>query len=85
MSDHGYNAYTHGCRCTTCREAKAAYMREKRRKSRDLPRPAVDAETGRYVAPIDHHGTVHGYQQHCCRCLECTEARARVDNRRRAS
>ena len=78
MADHGYNAYTHGCRCEVCRAAKAAYMREKRaqakhvglvrlnlRKPGEYPRPTVAGIT---------HGTPHGYNDNGCRCLDCTLA-----------
>lgn len=81
VSDHGYAAYSHGCRCDTCRTAKADYMRAKRaqakhvglvrlnlRKVGEYPRPTVAGVT---------HGTAHAYKDNGCRCLPCTEA-ARV-------
>lgn len=81
MSDHGYGPYTHGCRCDVCREAKAAYMRAKRAEHRrEANGPLID-ESGRYVAPISTHGTISGYADYKCRCLECTAAKSRASSR----
>ena len=92
--EHGYGPYTNGCRCDVCKKAKADYMRERRAAARkiaqkhtrgsDGKRPtastawAVGAE--RYVAPIAKHGSRFGYEEHGCRCFDCTEARS-VDDR----
>ena len=100
MSTHGYGAYSKGCRCGVCRSAKAAYMRERRAAGRDAARAATDAatwsggaravaaETGarRYVSPVAQHGTRAGYEEHGCRCFDCTDAntRARAKERTRA-
>lgn len=79
--EHGYNAYSHGCRCSVCRAAKADYMREKRRAARRYAGPGVTAR-GRYVAPIENHGTTAGYVEHKCRCPECTAVEAAREQRR---
>ena len=81
---HGYGRYTNGCRCDVCTEAKAAYMRAKRSKSQQVPGGLIN-DKGRYVAPIDKHGTIHGYQQHACRCFDCTAAKSAATKRQYAA
>jgi hypothetical protein len=61
---HGYGAYTSGCRCDTCRDAKAAYMRG-RRDAAYLRGPAVVTD------PRVRHGTRSAYEERGCRCDEC--------------
>lgn len=80
---HGYVAYTHGCRCDTCRKAKADYMRARRAKGRALARHVQTKTRRRYVAPIEAHGTRYGYEERGCRCIDCTDARTAADTARR--
>ena len=61
---HGYGGYTSGCRCDTCRDAKADYMAG-RRASASLRAAAV-------ADPQLRHGTRHAYEERGCRCDECT-------------
>lgn len=75
MSTHGYGAYTRGCRCDVCRDAKADYMRERRAGAR---RAAHDHGPFHTATGITH-GTRHGYEEHGCRCLPCTDARVESD------
>ena len=96
MSDHDYSAYTHGCRCDVCRKAKADYMRERRAAARKVAQQHTRSATGnrptngtawapgatRYIAPIAKHGSRFGYEEHGCRCAECTEARLADDRAR---
>jgi hypothetical protein len=82
MSDHGYSRYTNdGCRCGTCRAAKAAYHRRARAEAARAARP------GRVIAGIKH-GTRHGYREKGCRCGDCVafmrETWRRWDRGRRA-
>lgn len=98
MDAHGYGLYTHGCRCDVCRKAKADYMRERRATARKMAQKHTISSTGkrpardtawtpgahRYVAPIANHGSRFGYEEHGCRCLDCTEARA-LDDRSRVA
>ncbi len=65
---HGYGAYTHGCRCPVCIEAKAAYQRGLR-------------AAGRGSAPLTHG--ISGYQNHGCRCAVCVEAKRAATQRQR--
>jgi hypothetical protein len=73
---HGYVAYTHGCRCEVCREAKSTYMRQRRTEARrEAQRHSVGrrGEPGsvRYVANVRNHGTSYAYYERGCRCREC--------------
>ncbi len=67
MSDleHGYLAYGRGCRCNTCRAAKAAYMRQQRATRKGLAATAGIT-----------HGTTHAYTVYGCRCHWCRQAKA---------
>ena len=94
MSEHNYSAYTHGCRCDSCKKAKADYMRTRRAEARvkamkhsESINAAPRGTLGkwRYVAPIERHGTRFGYEEHGCRCEDCTEARSTSDKRYRAN
>ena len=91
MSEHNYSAYTHGCRCDSCKKAKADYMRTRRAEARvKAMKHSESAPRGtlgkwRYVAPIERHGTRFGYEEHGCRCEDCTEARSTSDKRYRAN
>ena len=77
---HGYVAYTHGCRCDTCREAKRAYVRASRAVA--SAKRERSPELGRYIAPGITHGTYSGYQNSHCRCLQCTAVKASRDRER---
>lgn len=68
---HGYGPYTHGCRCDTCRAAKATYMRRRRAAAKLAAEadPNRDVTTARVL-----HGTRHAYEEHGCRCTSCTQA-----------
>jgi len=68
---HGYVAYTHGCRCDICREAKATYQRERRR--------ALKA--GGSVPPTAQHGLRTTYVEYGCRCSHCRRAEAAAHRR----
>ena len=95
MSEHGYVAYTKGCRCDICRGAKADYMRERRALARTVAQRHTVSSTGkrssrqnartpgatRHVAPIARHGTRYGYEEAGCRCFDCTDARTAADRR----
>ena len=72
MSDHGYGAYTRGCRCEVCRQAKADYMRARRAAGRSIAVP----DTG--VCGV-LHGTRYAYEERGCRCRLCKQARAYSD------
>jgi hypothetical protein len=65
LAEHGYNRYSNGCRCETCRAAKAAYIGERRRAA------TARAAPGRVVPGIKH-GTRRGYKELGCRCEPCT-------------
>ena len=80
--EHGYLAYTHGCRCDECRAAKAAYMREKRAAAREAAGTLIDSLGRNYVPGIKHGAA--GYKDHLCRCEVCTAAK-RVEDARRAA
>lgn len=64
---HNYNAYSRGCRCPVCRDAKAAYMRERRREATSRARPGVAVEGVL-------HGTRAAYEEGGCRCDSCMRA-----------
>ena len=66
MTVHGYNAYSNGCRCQTCRDAKAAYTSSKRKQATANARPGVPVEGAR-------HGTRVAYKDHGCRCEACVQ------------
>jgi len=75
---HGYGNYTLGCRCAVCREAKAAYMRERRAEARRLARQHTSGRAGepgsfRHVADVTRHGTNYAYYERGCRCRPCTD------------
>ena len=84
---HGYTAYTRGCRCDECRQAKADYMRGRRAMARYKAQKHTDGRPGpgvaRYLAPKATHGTRAGYDEHGCRCEPCTAARRESDRRYR--
>ena len=67
---HGYGAYTHGCRCEVCLQAKAAYIRGAREAAKAKAVPGVAVEG----AP---HGTRSGWELHGCRCDDCKKAQLR--------
>ena len=74
MSAHGYNPYTHGCRCEICRRAKADYMRQSRAEARK------NRPEGRTPVPGIKHG-YSGAQNHACRCYVCSLAASQRDTR----
>ena len=79
---HGYYRYTAGCRCKVCREAKAAYIREKRAAAR--ARGEVGASRGAHFVPGIKHG-IYGYQEQMCRCEVCVETARAVKRRQWAA
>lgn len=70
---HGYGGYTRGCRCDVCRAAKAEYVRDRRRRARQMAARFTDT-SGRHLARGITHGTVSGYDENACRCQPCTSA-----------
>jgi hypothetical protein len=70
---HDYVRYSRGgCRCTTCKAAKAEYTRTRRAAAAELRRQA--AASGQvYVASGISHG-VSGYRDASCRCGVCWRA-----------
>lgn len=86
-AQHGYIAYTNGCRCEVCRKAKADYMRARRAAARALAAKHTRSSTGargarhnafapgafRYLARNVLHGTRAAYDEHGCRCRECVD------------
>jgi hypothetical protein len=81
VSDHGYSRYTHGCRCPICKGAKAAYIRAKRKAARESAPAELINGRDRYVAPGIKHGTLSGWQEWSCRCLECSEMHRQAQRR----
>ena len=76
---HGYTAYTRGCRCEVCREAKRRYMSARRSTRRmtdriEVVEPITKARW--LIAPIEKHGTRYGYEERGCRCAACCAAHA---------
>lgn len=79
---HGYGPYSNGCRCETCRAAKAAYMRERRAAGTVLLRAAQARQnTLRPHSRTATHGTRAGYETHGCRCKRCRAAHNASDKR----
>jgi hypothetical protein len=56
-------------------------MREYREEARKALRLVKTKGTGRNFVPGITHG-YNGYQNHACRCMVCTDERARRDLRR---
>lgn len=82
-AEHGYGPYSNGCRCDTCRAAKADYMRTKRARAAAL-RIAVEIATGgriRYYAGDHFQHGLAGYQDLGCRCPTCTAAKSASDRK----
>jgi hypothetical protein len=79
VKTHGYGGYTSGCRCQACRDAKAAYMADRRGNAflNTGPEPVEGIAHGR-----------SGYEERGCRCGICLEAKRgdwrREQRRRRA-
>jgi hypothetical protein len=85
VTTHGYGAYSNGCRCEICREAKAAYMRKLRDRRHRLRRYVQGLpDAGRYVVDGITHGYA-GYQEFSCRCRICRAATAERHRRARAA
>lgn len=74
---HGYVGYTRGCRCDTCKAAKAAYIAGKRAAAAASARPGVA------VSGVTH-GTRFAYEERGCRCVWCCEHYAAVGHGHRA-
>jgi hypothetical protein len=68
--DHTYNTYARGCRCLTCKAAKAEYMRVRRAEARDL---AAFLRSRKPLHPFGS-GSVAQYEERGCRCYECVQA-----------
>lgn len=68
---HNYSGYSNGCRCGTCKDAKAGYMRERR--------ATAYLEVAQSVPGITHGR--FGYEERGCRCDVCVAAR-RLSQRR---
>lgn len=68
---HNYSGYSHGCRCSVCRQAKSDYMRGRRARARANP------------APPPRHGTITAYNENMCRCGLCRKARRTADKRQK--
>ncbi len=86
MSEHGtYTSYARrgGCRCDLCRAAKAAYVRESRKRA-GMARVKAELAGKTYVRSGIAHG-LSGYQNHSCRCLVCITFKADYDKRRKAA
>lgn len=67
MSDdrpHDYGRYSNGCRCQVCRDAKAAYMANRRAEA------TRGARLG-WAAEGVTHGTRSAYKESGCRCGQC--------------
>jgi hypothetical protein len=64
MNGHGYSAYSNGCRCQVCRDAKAAYMSSKRKEATASAQAGMSVESAR-------HGTRVAYKDYGCRCETC--------------
>lgn len=86
--DHGYVRYSRGCRCDTCRQAKADYMRDRRAAARRTAQAHTQSSTGnrgsrftafspgasRHVVNTHKHGR-YAYDELGCRCEVCTTAK----------
>lgn len=66
VKTHGYGGYTNGCRCATCRQAKADYTREARMRAR--------WRSGTDGGGSFKHGR-SGYDNAICRCGVCCAAK----------
>jgi hypothetical protein len=61
---HGYSGYSNGCRCETCRAAKADYMARRRA-------DAYVTDSTPEADPDITHGTRSAYEERGCRCAQC--------------
>lgn len=75
--EHGYTAYTKGCRCDVCRIAK----RHRMRSDRAAAKARLEA-SGTQVATGVSHGK-STYENHSCRCDKCCQAKRDYDTKRR--
>jgi hypothetical protein len=64
---HGYGSYTDGCRCRTCKDAKADYQARRRAEAY-----SADHEMPENVS----HGCRSTYEEHGCRCGPCKQSQA---------
>lgn len=82
-TEHGYGAYSNGCRCHVCREAK----RLRQIALRDPWRALYQAHKDQYDYPyIVEANVTHGYAAYVnffCRCQVCTAAKAQSSQRAR--
>lgn len=78
---HGYVPYTRGCRCDVCREAKADYMRARRKAAREEANRFREQGMRRIVIDNITHGR-YGYEECGCRCGVCLQARADGERKR---
>lgn len=92
MSNHGYGAYTNGCRCEVCRAAKADYMRERRAAAHVLAQRYTETHGSRrgpgavrFVASNVIHGSRYAYIEHGCRCFDCTDANTAAGRKYRSA
>ncbi len=84
--EHGtYSAYArrNGCRCAACRAAKAAYVRESRKRA-GMARVKADLAGKTHGVRGIAHG-LSGYQNHACRCEVCCTVKSEYDRRRKAA
>lgn len=72
--DHDYVSYTRGCRCRTCKTAKAAYSRGRRAAANALA-AEVGHRTYTLIADNLTHGTRSTYEERGCRCDPCVNAK----------
>jgi rubredoxin len=70
---HDYARYSQGCRCETCKAAKADYIRTRRAAAAGLRRQAVAAGQVYVAAGITHGAS--GYRDASCRCPVCCRAK----------
>jgi hypothetical protein len=70
---HDYARYSQGCRCETCKAAKAEYIRTRRATAAGLRRQAAAAGQVYVAAGITHGAS--GYRDASCRCDVCCRAK----------
>lgn len=82
-TEHGYGAYSNGCRCSVCQDAK----RVRQRALRDVWRVLYQTHKDQFDYPyVVEANITHGYAAYVnffCRCEVCTAAKARCTQRAR--